>query len=137
LPDLRDPMCSATYKLLTPATPPVVWSALTCPQRTSQYLYGLSLSSGWHPGDTVEVRAPGVPDMAGRVLCVQPQQHLAYAIEDDSGSTTFLEWTVRPALRGSVVALAVHESGAPGDEDDSDEVWLTVVERLRAVLIAR
>lgn len=134
MPDLRDPMSSATYKLLTPATPPAVWSALTCPQRTARYMYGLSLSSGWQAGDTVEVRAPGVPDMAGRVLCAQPQQHLAYAIEDDSGSTTFFEWTVRPAPRGSVVALAVHESGGLDDESEADEVWLTVVERLRAVL---
>ncbi len=133
---LDDVVASQTFRLLTPAPAEAVWSALTCPQRTTRYLH-MSLRSSWRPGAPVQFVAGDRQVSSGQVLCLLPPNQLSYSIEDDSGATAYVTWLVRPVEAGCVVRLQVSETDCRGTtEDELEDVWLPVVEALRVVLAA-
>lgn len=132
---LDDFAASVTLRVLVPVCTDRVWSALTCPDRTGRFFHGLSVRSSWRPGAGVTLWRDEQMTAAGEVLSVQPPQHLSWSVEDDSGTATYVTWSLRPVPAGCVVRLQVDES--PGDataEDELEDVWLPVVEGLRTVL---
>ena len=129
---VADPVRSATFRLLTCADPAAVWSVLTCPSASPRYLHGLSVRTTWEPGAPVELTAAALPALAGEVLCVEPAQRLSLTVEDASGACTYLTWSLRPCDGGSVVRLQVEECDST--EDELEDVWLPVLDRLGALL---
>ena len=129
---VADPVRSATFRLLTCAAPETVWSALTCPTQSPAYLYGLAVRTTWEPGAPVQLTADARPALAGEVLRVEPARRLSLTVEDDSGGCTYLTWTLRACDGGSVVRLQVEE--CDGAEDELEDVWLPVLDRLGALL---
>ncbi len=128
-------VASQTFRLLTPACPQLVWSALTCPERTARYLHRLSVHSSWRSGAPVRFVVDGHEATGGQVLCAQPPHRLSYAVEDGSGPATYVTWLIRPVGGGCVVRLQVSETDCGGTtEDELEDVWLPVVEALRVVL---
>lgn len=131
-----DPVLSETFRLLTPASPEQVWGALTCPQTVPAYLCGLSPSTAWAPGAAVVWSAPPTgATLAGTVLHAAPPRRLSVTLEDSSGTCTYLTWTIRRCEPGTLVRLDAEEcDGGRGDASDLEDVWLPVLDRLRAVL---
>ncbi len=129
-----DVMRSATFRLLTPAAPEVVWGCLLCPARSPRYLHGLAVNASWEPGTRVALTSAAC-ELAGEVLHVRPPERLSLTVEDESGSCTYLTWTLRPHDDGTVVRLHVEEcDGTSTSEADLEDVWLPVLDRLGALL---
>jgi uncharacterized protein YndB with AHSA1/START domain len=124
-----DPVRSTTFHLRTPACAEAVWRALTCPQRTTRYLHGLALHTSWLPGDRVELRPAAGPPVVGEVLHVVPPSRLSLALGD-----TYVTWSLRTCGDGTVVRLQVDEAGS--SDDELEDVWLPVLERLGDLLRA-
>jgi uncharacterized protein YndB with AHSA1/START domain len=123
------------FRFATAACPESVWSALTCPTRTRRYFHGMALHSTWRCGDPVSCEPPGLPAVRGEVLWSEPGHRLTYTLEDPpSGTTTYLEWVLRPTLSGCVVRLDVTEPAGSDPEDEAEDVWLPVIERLQELL---
>jgi hypothetical protein len=60
-----------TFAAWTRADPEVVWTALTDPGQTPEFLYGLAADSTWIPGAPIGFRCGEDVQVSGRVLCVQ------------------------------------------------------------------
>src|SRR4051812_36978332 len=127
-------MRSATFRLLTCAPPEVVWGCLLCPTRSPRYLHGLAVQTSWEPGARVSLTSEACA-LDGEVLHVQAPERLSLTVEDDSGSCTYLTWTLRRHDEGTVVRLHVEEcDGASTSESDLEDVWLPVLDRLGVLL---
>ena len=125
---------AATFRLLTSAAPEVVWACLLCPTRSPRYLHGLTVSTCWQPGAQIALTSAGCTLM-GEVLHVRAPERLSLTVEDGSGPCTYLTWTLRPHDGGTVVRLEVEESDrASTTEDELEDVWLPVLDRLGALL---
>ena len=130
-----DVMSGATFRLLTCAPPDAVWACLLCPTRSPRYLHGLTVNACWEAGERVALSAAGC-DLTGEVLHVRPQERLSLTVEDASGSCTYLTWSLRlHESGGTVVRLQVEECDDAGtSEEDLEDVWLPVLDRLGALL---
>ncbi len=132
---LDDFVVSSTFRVLVPACADRVWSALTCPVQTGRFLHSLAVRSSWQPGATVTFWLDERVTASGQVLCAQRPRQLSYSVDDDSGTATYVTWQLRAVPDGCVVRLRVDEThGDATSEDELEDVWLPVVERLRAVL---
>jgi uncharacterized protein YndB with AHSA1/START domain len=136
---VADVVTSVTFRRTVSAGVQRVWEALTCAAQTPDFLYGFALVSTWEPLAPMTLRPAGcdgeVPGLTGQVLAVRHGESLAYAIDDLSGSATYLTWTLRATAAGCVVRLRVDETDAAlGSEEDVEDIWLPVVERLAEVL---
>ena len=130
---MRDPVLTATFRLLSCAPPTSVWAALRCPSRSPRYLHGLAVRTSWEPGAEVALTSPACT-LTGQVLHVQPLERLSLTVEDGSGCCTYLTWTLRGCAAGTVVRLDVAETDTGTTEADLEEVWLPVLDRLGALL---
>jgi uncharacterized protein YndB with AHSA1/START domain len=130
-----DPVLTSTFRLLTPACPERVWGVLTCPEAAPRYLHGLSPRTCWSDGAPVTWQTTGIGTIPGQVLHVDPPYRLSVTVEDESGVSTYLTWTLRAADVGTVVTLRVDEADpAGGCESELEDVWLPVLDRLGALL---
>jgi uncharacterized protein YndB with AHSA1/START domain len=132
----HDPVLSHTFRLLTCAQPEQVWGSLLCPERSPRYLHGLSVRTSWEPGAPVHLELTGFPALQGQVLRIEPSHLLSLTVEDaGSGSCTYLTWTLRRSDERTVVRLLVEEAPASGtSEDELEDVWLPVLDRLGELL---
>ena len=63
------------------AEPGLVWAALTDPDQTAAYLYGLAAHSSWVPGDRIEFRLGGRAAAIGQVLYARRSERLSYLLQ--------------------------------------------------------
>jgi uncharacterized protein YndB with AHSA1/START domain len=66
-----------SFAAWTRADPEVVWTALTDPGQTPEFLYGLAADSTWIPGAPIGFRCGEDVQVSGRVLCVQRSERLS------------------------------------------------------------
>ncbi|WP_426595008.1 SRPBCC domain-containing protein [Cellulomonas sp. McL0617] len=124
-----DGLVSRAYECHTPAGAARVWSALTDPEQTSTYLYGMHLVSSWTEQATIEAAHPLGHTLRGQVLCCRPPERLSYVLQGVADDPpVYLTWLVTPGTGGCAVRLEVDELG--GDDDDADDVWRLVLARL-------
>ena len=83
------------------ADPGLIWAALTDPDQTAAYLYGLAAHSTWAPGDPIEFRLAGRVEAIGCVLHARCQERLSYLLQAGPGDPpAYLTWLLRPARVG-------------------------------------
>jgi uncharacterized protein YndB with AHSA1/START domain len=134
-----DVITSVTFRRRLPASPDAVFAALTSCNRTAEFHLGLSLTSAWEALSAIQIRSADVEEeiagLTGQVLAVETDRILSYVLDEASGAATYLSWTLRPTAGGTVVRLRVDETDAyAGCEDDLEDVWLPVLERLVVML---
>ena len=133
-------IATSRFQFTTSACPDQVWSALTCPELTARYLFGLALQSDWRVGSPVVVEPPpdgGVGErLGGEVLVVEEGRRLSYALSSGPGDpTTFVTWAIEPSGEGAEVSLYVDETQAGSASDEEiDATWLQAVSALRSTL---
>lgn len=132
---VQDPVRSTVFRLLTPATPDAVWGWLTCPERSPQYLHGLSVRTTWEPGAPVHLTSATCGTLPGQVLRVEPPVRLSLTVEDACGTCTYLTWTLRDSAADTVLRLQVEECGGATTDEELEDVWLPVLDRLRDLLV--
>jgi uncharacterized protein YndB with AHSA1/START domain len=127
------------FTCATNADPAVVWAALTEPDLTRRYLYGLAAHSCWKTDAPIEFRHESLV-LQGHVMRVDPNCRLSYCLSagpDDP--TTYLTWQIRTCPVGSTIRLQIDETnpfepGAPEDEEDMEDIWLPVLAALQLLL---
>ena len=126
---------SHRFTFHTRATPEEVWSALTCPVASRQYLHDMSLVSAWEPGSPVELRGPDDHVATGEVVTAVRPRRLSFALEQGTASCRIMDWDLRAHPDGTVVRLTVDD--VDGDsEEEVEDVWLPVLTALQSVLDA-
>jgi len=114
------------------ADPGLVWTALTDPDHTAAYLYGLAAHSNWVPGDPIEFRLDGRTAAIGQVLHARRQERLSYLLQAGPGDPpTYLTWLLRPAPCGCTVRLEIDQVDHADSPQDAEDVWLPVLAGLQ------
>ena len=126
------------FRFVTQARASQVWEALTRPELTSRYLYGLAAQSEWGAGAAVVFAASeeGVI-LTGEILVAQEPRRLSYSLQAGDGQpATYVTWEILGTSAGCVVRLYVDEPGEPAPEPDveTESAWVPVVAGLEAIL---
>jgi uncharacterized protein YndB with AHSA1/START domain len=126
-----------TFSCHTDADLGRVWTALTDPEQTKAYLYGLALHSEWTAGAALEVVLGERTVLAGRVLCVRKPERLSYLLQEAPDQpSAYLTWLVRPSRTGATVGLSVDEIECADGVIDGEDTWLPVLAGLQHLLRA-
>ncbi len=133
-------IATSRVEFTTAARPEQVWGALTRPELTARYLFGIALRSDWRSGSPVVVAPPPgggcAESLGGEVLAVAEGRRLSYTLTSGPADpTTFVSWEVEPCAQGARVSLYVDETQlAPAPAGEVDAAWLQAVTSLQAVL---
>ena len=121
-----------TFAAWTRADPAVVWTALTEPDQTAVFLYGLAADSTWIPGAPLCFRCGGDVQVSGRVLCVQRHERLSYVLQSTPDDPpVYLTWLIRPGPGGCTIRLQIDEFDTADTRDDAEDIWLPVLAALQ------
>jgi uncharacterized protein YndB with AHSA1/START domain len=128
------------------ATPPVVWDALTNPQKTKQYFFHCAVASDWKPGSQITFKGRifliKKIELKGRIDRVEPQRMLRYTLnntQSSDGGKTFSTVTEQLTPYGSGTLLTVTDDvgNGPGAEaryNKSLKGWDSVLKGLKKVV---
>jgi len=117
------------------ADPGLIWAALTDPDQTAAYLYGLAAHSTWVPGEPIEFRLAGRVEAIGCVLHARCQERLSYLLQAGPGDLpAYLTWRLRPAPGGCVVRLEIDEPDIADSSQGAEDVWLPVLAALQLLM---
>jgi uncharacterized protein YndB with AHSA1/START domain len=125
------------FRFVTQAGAARVWEALTSPELTSRYLYGLAARSEWQAGATVTFATEDGVTLTGEVLVAQEPRRLSYSLQAGDGQpATYVTWEILGTTAGCVVRLYVDEPGVStwSVDLDAESAWLPVVAGLEAIL---
>jgi uncharacterized protein YndB with AHSA1/START domain len=110
----------------------VIWAALTDPDQTAAFLYGLAAYSTWVPGAPIAFRHGNSVGLTGRVLHARRNERLSYLLQagpDDP--PVYLTWLLRPAPGGCTIRLEIDEVDSADSAEDAEDVWLPVLAALQ------
>ncbi|HTB22153.1 MAG TPA: SRPBCC domain-containing protein [bacterium] len=129
------------------ATPNQVFKALTDPQYTKQYFFGVSFDTDWKPGSKIHVPGPdGKHVLWGRVLKVEEPRLLSYTFDGPAHGTTEDAWPTTATFEihshGEGTRLYLTHSGLkPGDLDPRKDTfhglnngWPAILSSLKSLL---
>jgi uncharacterized protein YndB with AHSA1/START domain len=126
------------FRFATQARAERVWEALTRPELTARYLYGLAARSEWRPGAPVTFTTEEGVALTGEVLVAQELRRLSYTLQAGDGQpATYVTWEILGTSAGCVIRLYVDEPGEvvpPEGDVEAESAWLPVVAGLEAVL---
>ena len=94
----------------TTAEPSRVWAALTAPEETRKYLYGLAAHSCWQVEAAIRF-CHEQHALQGQVMHAEPPCRLSYYLTagpDDP--PTYLTWQIRASPTGSTIRLQIDET---------------------------
>jgi uncharacterized protein YndB with AHSA1/START domain len=124
-----------TFAAWTRAGPEAIWTALTDPDQTAAFLYGLAADSTWVPGSPLRFCCGGVVQVGGRVLCIQRHERLSYVLQSQPDDPpVYLTWLIRPGPGGCTIRLQIDEIDAADSRDDAEDIWLPVLATLQDLL---
>jgi len=132
----RDPVPRAIgghqqFTCSTSACPDAVWAALTDPERTSQYLYGLSAHSCWQVDAAIEFTHERYA-LQGQVIKAERPCRLSYYLAaGPEDPPTYVTWQVRSSPTGSTIRLQIDETEAPDTVEEAEDTWLPVLAALQ------
>jgi uncharacterized protein YndB with AHSA1/START domain len=117
----------------TTAAPARVWQALTQPEQTRAYLYGLAAHSCWEVDSGIEFRH-GQHTLQGQVMHADEPCRLSYYLTAGPDDLpTYVTWQVRSSPAGSMIRLQIDETDpAVADTDEeAEDTWLPVLAALQ------
>lgn len=131
-------MQTRAFEARVAASPDEVWAALTDPEVTRRFYFGLAVDSDWHVGSPIVYRGVAPHQISGElVLVVKPNllmHSLTDGVADDAEPLGWVTWTVEshPA-GGSTMCVRVEDLEDLGDPE-LDDAWCQVLTRLGAHL---
>ena len=129
-----DGIPTQVFRFATDARPDEVWAALTRPELTARYLYGLAAASEWQAGAVVTFSGGGAT-LSGEVLAAKEPRRLSYSLRAGEGQPeTYVTWEIVGQDEGCLVRLYVDEPGEPPMAAETQSAWQRVVEGLREAL---
>jgi hypothetical protein len=119
-----------TFAAWTRADPEVVWTALTDPGQTPEFLYGLAADSTWIPGAPIRFRHG---ESGIRTSLVRPAQRGAH--HWPTRLTAFrATWMIRPGPGGCTIRLQIDEIDTADSLQEAEDIWLPVLEALQRLV---
>ena len=127
------------YQAYIRTAPAALWEALTNPQMTRQYFYGLAVASDWKPGSSIKhVNPDGTSTtIEGSVVEIVPRKRLVhtFATTGVSDAPSRVTWEIEPM--GSVTLLTLTHDGFDGETPTYQSVargWNPVISGLKTLL---
>ncbi len=126
------------YQAYIRTTSDKLWDAITRPEQTQQYFYGLAVTSDWKPGSSIKHLFPdGKSQIEGKVLEVEPRKKLVhtFATTGESDAPSRVTWELQPM--GSVTLLTLTHDDFDGETQTYQSVargWNPVVSGLKTLL---
>jgi uncharacterized protein YndB with AHSA1/START domain len=126
------------YQAYIRTSPQILWDAITNPDKTREYFYGLTVESDWRPGSLIKYLLPdGKLQQDGRVLEVRPGQRLVhtFAVAGVSDAPTRVTYEIEPM--GPVTLLTLTHDDFDGETETYRSVargWNPVVSGLKTLL---
>ncbi len=132
----RDPLPRAIgghqqFTCSTSACPDAVWAALTEPEQTKAYLYGLAAHSCWQVDAAIEFRHER-HTLHGQVMRADRPCRLSYLLAAGPGDPpTYVTWQVRSSPAGSTIRLQIDEAESADTREEAEDTWLPVLAALQ------
>ena len=121
-----------TFAVHVRACPELVWTALTDPDKTAVFLYGLAAHSTWIPGAPISFCLGGRVQLTGRVLHGRCHERLSYVLQSGSQDPLmYLTWLIRPTSAGCTIRLEIDEVDHADSREDAEDVWLPILAALQ------
>lgn len=128
------------------ATPPVVWDALTNPEKTKEYFFNCEVFSDWEVGSTITFKGRMFffkkIEMTGEILEIIPEKLLKYTLsngDDDEDSANFSTVTDELTYQNGETILTIMDDVGQGEgaEDrykKSVEGWDNILKGLKELV---
>ena len=121
------PLAAHTFAACSYVGPEVIWAALTDPDQTAAFLYGLAAHSTWAAGAPIDFRHGHGAVLTGRVLHARRHERLSYLLQSGPDDPpVYLTWLLRPVPGGCTIRLEIDEPDGPDSAEDAEDVWLPV-----------
>ena len=126
---------SRTFAVHVRTCPELVWTALTDPDKTTEFLYGMAAHSTWIPGAEIGFRRGDRVELTGRVLHSRCHERLSYVLQSGPDDPpVYLTWLIRPAPGGCTIRLEIDEVDHADSPEDAEDVWLPILAALQHLL---
>lgn len=130
------------YVTYIKTTPEKLWDALTHPEFTRQYWFGISVTSDWKVGSPMAYLKDGVAGVQGKVLAAERPRLLSYTFQETSGEAskeppTQVTLELEPEAGTDTVRLTVtHTDFVPNSKHRSSisQGWPAVLSGLKSLL---
>ncbi len=76
------------YVTYIKTTPENLWEALTSPEFTRQYWFGIAVASNWKVGSPIEYMQEGKARVEGRILAAERPKLLSYTFRETAGEAS-------------------------------------------------
>ncbi len=119
------------FTCATAACPEAVWSALTDPEQTRVYLYGLAAHACWQADAVIEFHGEQ-HTLHGQVMHTEAPYRLSYVLTAAPGDPpTYVTWQIRSSPTGSTIRLQIDETETADTIEDAEDTWLPVLAALQ------
>jgi uncharacterized protein YndB with AHSA1/START domain len=135
-------MRTRTFTLYAAATRGQVWRALTDPECTRRFYFGLSVDAEWRADGPIAYRMPGgAPDWAelhGHIVHLSPGRRLMHSLEETTpwgpAPESWVCWAIDEMSPGLCRVALTSDDLDPAGACDRDEAWSRVLSGLKTVL---
>jgi uncharacterized protein YndB with AHSA1/START domain len=125
------------YAIHVAATPEMVWHALTDPQMTRKFYFGLAVESSWQPDSAISYRGPGSAVLAGTVVHVEPGRPLVHNLvtgAQTDGPQGWMTWEIEESDPAICRVSLAHDDLERQPDPEQDEVCLRLLSNLKTLL---
>lgn len=128
------------YVTYIKTTPEKLWEALTSPEFTRQYWFGIAVTSDWKVGSPMTYLRDGKPVVDGKVLTFDRPKVLAYTFHEnfgDSSSEPPTKVTLELEPHGTSVKLTVTHTDFVANSKHRPSIslgWPAVLSNLKSLL---
>lgn len=134
-------MQTRSFTVYVAASSGQVWRALTDPELTRQFYFGLAVCSDWTPGATITFSA-GEPasTLVGQVVHVDQGRRLVHSFGSGSGgdpaedAQSWVSWELTDVEPGVARVSLTHDDLEHGPDAELDESWLRLLCSLKTLL---
>jgi uncharacterized protein YndB with AHSA1/START domain len=135
-------MRTRTFTLYAAATRAQVWRALTDPESTRRFYFGLAVDADWRDDGPIAYRIPGGgPDWAelrGHIVHIEPGRRLVHSLDEATAwgvaPEAWVSWAVDEMSPGLCRIALTSDDLDSDDVIDRDDAWSTVLSGLKTVL---
>jgi uncharacterized protein YndB with AHSA1/START domain len=131
-------MQTRAFEARVDACPEDVWAALTDPEVTRRFFFGLAVDSDWEAGSPIIYRGRPPHEITGELVIVVKPNLLVHSLTDgvhpggDADALGWVTWSVeRHAEGGATVCVRVDDLEGV-DDPELDQAWSQVLTRLGA-----
>ncbi len=130
------------YVTYIKTTPEKLWEALTSPEFTKQYWFGISVTSDWKVGSPMRYLQNGEAKVDGKILIANRPKLLSYTFHETSGESskeppTKVTLEIEPELGTETVRLTVTHTDFVENSKHRPSIssgWPAVLSGLKSLL---